>query len=271
MLAALSKGVVGAPFLAWEGAHYDDKQAVKQTLRALSNQAAKELPEEFETKLVGTVTIPEIVRLDQEAYCAIGHETFCAEGTSKAAGKVFGRGLNTMVLFSGELESMSPFAEYGLPTNGSADPAELLLDLYLEGFADAKGNHVDQPARLLGQLKGDFAFMLYDASVQYLLVCRNGVNSKLYWGLNDTDTSMLLIASVKANLTEFPAGCAFESKLENGVVTNKMINIKRENPAKRAISAMAKVDSKNHLCGLIYKSQSGTDLVSYGLGQGGIH
>ena len=59
-------------------------------------------------------------------------------------------------------------------------------------------------------LQGDYSFMLYDASVQYLLVCRAGVNNKLYWGLDDMDNSMLLIASVKANLTEFPAGCAFE-------------------------------------------------------------
>ena len=66
---------------------------------------------------------------------AIGHETDVAEGVSKASGKVFGRGLNTMVLFSGALDSLEPFAEYGLPTDGSVDAAELLLDLYLEGFA----------------------------------------------------------------------------------------------------------------------------------------
>ena len=55
--------------------------------------------------------------------------------------------------------------------------------------------------------------MLYDASVQYLLVARNGDANKLYWGLDDTDNTMLLIASVKANLTEFPAGCAFEVRM----------------------------------------------------------
>lgn len=52
--------------------------------------------------------------------------------------------------------------------------------------------------------------MLYDASVQYLLVWRSGDANKLYWGLDNADSNMLLIASVKANLTEFPAGCAFE-------------------------------------------------------------
>ena len=108
-----------------------------------------------------------------------------------------------------------------------------------------------------------------------------------------------------------------QSKLDNGFVHSRMLNIERSNPAKRAISAMAKVDSKNHLCGkfataiyfvgvvlklskattlctasiynfaafyvsyqpvptasiagLIYKSASGTDLLSYGLGHGGIH
>jgi len=261
---------VGAPFLAWQGSSFSG-QAVKQTLRSLTSQAAKENPIEFEEKKVGTITVPEVVRLDEEAYVAIGHDTYVAEGVSKAAGKVFGRGLNTIVLFSGELSSMAPFGKYGLPTDGSADPAELLLDLYLEGFADARGNHVDQPARLLSQLEGDFSFVLYDASVQYLLVFRNGDANKLYWGLDDTENSMLLIASVKANLTEFPAGCAFESKLENGVVESRMINIKHDNPAKRAIRAMPRIDSKNHLCGLIYKSESGADLVAFGQGQGGIH
>lgn len=71
----------------------------------------------------------------KQAYVAIGHDTDVAEGVSKASGKVFGRGLNTMVLFSGALDSLEPFAEYGLPTDGSVDTAELLLDLYLEGFA----------------------------------------------------------------------------------------------------------------------------------------
>lgn len=40
-----------------------------------------------------------------------------------------------------------------------------------------------------------------------------------------------------------------QSKLDNGVVESRMINIQRDNPAKRAISAMARMDSKNHLCG----------------------
>lgn len=75
----------------------------------------------------------------------IGHETDVAEGVSKASGKVFGRGLNTMVLFSGALDSLEPFAEYGLPTDGSVDPAELLLDLYLEGFAVRASRLLSQP------------------------------------------------------------------------------------------------------------------------------
>lgn len=40
-----------------------------------------------------------------------------------------------------------------------------------------------------------------------------------------------------------------QSKLKNGVVQSRMFNIKRDNPAKRAIHAMARIDSKNHLCG----------------------
>ena len=79
--------------------------------------------------------------------------------------QIFGRGLNTIVLVSGAVSNLDVFAEYGLPTDGSADVAELLLDLYLDGF-HAKDGHADQPARLLSQLKGNFSFILYDASVQ---------------------------------------------------------------------------------------------------------
>jgi len=45
---------------------------------------------------------------------------------------------------------------------------------------------------------------------QYLLVYRSAVADKLFWGLDDKDNTMLKLATVKANLTEFPAGCAFE-------------------------------------------------------------
>ena len=45
---------------------------------------------------------------------------------------------------------------------------------------------------------------------QYLLVYRSAVADKLFWGLDDKDNTMLKLATVKANLTEFPAGCVFE-------------------------------------------------------------
>ena len=45
---------------------------------------------------------------------------------------------------------------------------------------------------------------------QYLLVYRSAVSDKLFWGLDDKDNTMLKLATVKANLTEFPAGCVFE-------------------------------------------------------------
>ena len=115
---------------------------------------------------------------------------------------------------------------------------------------------------------------------------RSAKADKLFWGLDDKDNTMLKLATVKANLTEFPAGCAFEvsallcpvdvlpcqlpkvvcapnrrgrygicrlvcvvnaayvcaqSKLDNTEVVNRMLNIKPENAAKRAIMAMAKV------------------------------
>jgi len=268
MLAVLSASVVGAPFLAARGSAYFSDQAVKHEVRDLLLQAAKEDATEFAERTVGTVTIPEIVRLDEEAYVAIGHNTDVAEGVSSAPNKVFGRGLNTIVLVSGAVSNLDVFAEYGLPVDGSADVAELLLDLYLDGFHVSKDSHVDQPARLLSQLKGNFSFILYDASVQYLLVHRSAVADKLFWGLDDKDNTMLKLATVKANLTEFPAGCAFESKLNNGTVVNRMLNIKPENAAKRAIMAMAKVNSGTNICGMIQKSASQTSLFNEGANSG---
>jgi hypothetical protein len=133
--------LVAAPFLAANGAVYSDGK-VKNELRDLLHQAAKEDATEFAVRQVGTVTVPEVVRLDEEAYVAIGHQTDVAEGVSSAPNKVFGRGLNTIVLVSGAVTNLDVFGEYGLPVDGSADVAELLLDLYLDGF-HAKGTHAD--------------------------------------------------------------------------------------------------------------------------------
>ena len=57
--------MVAAPFLAANGAVYSDGK-VKKELRDLLHQAAKEDADEFATRQFGTVTIPEVVRLDEE-------------------------------------------------------------------------------------------------------------------------------------------------------------------------------------------------------------
>ena len=60
--------MVAAPFLAANGAVYSDGK-VKNELRDLLHQAAKEDATEFAVRQVGTVTVPEVVRLDEEVRC----------------------------------------------------------------------------------------------------------------------------------------------------------------------------------------------------------
>ena len=40
-----------------------------------------------------------------------------------------------------------------------------------------------------------------------------------------------------------------------------MFNFERDSPSKRGVDTVRRIDSKGHLCGLMFKSQSGHDLV----------
>ena len=71
----------------------------------------------------------------------------------------------------------------GLPEQSLDEgPAHMLLALYVHGFADKYGDGSDQPATLIGSLAGDYAFILYDATNNYLLAARSvGGHCPMYW------------------------------------------------------------------------------------------
>ena len=52
--------------------------------------------------------------------------------------------------------------------------------------------------------------------------------------------------------------------MENGEADgwSRMLNVSRHSPAARVVSSVPKVNSRGALCGMIYKSQSGRDLMT---------
>jgi hypothetical protein len=109
--------------------------------------------------------------------------------------------------------------------------------------------------------------LLYDAGMGYLLVVRSASGKvPLYWGLDEGPGTSLVISSAKfAHLSDFPPGCAYESQaLEGSTGSCRMLNICRHTPAARRVDTISQVDSHGHLCGLMFKSKSGRDLVADG-------
>jgi len=48
---------------------------------------------------------------------------------------------------------------------------------------------------------------------------------------------------------------------EEGEGDSRMFNFERDSPSQRGVDTVRRVDSKGHLCGLMFKSRSGADLV----------
>ncbi|CAL8470134.1 g9676 [Coccomyxa elongata] len=141
------------------------------------------------------------------------------------------------------------------------DPARLLLHLYLQGYKDQYGDPSDQPSTLLNSMEGDFNFILHDSNSRYTLVARKGA-APLFWGVDDGNGDNVIISTMPAYLSSFPAGCAFESQVnEEGEGDSRMFNFERDTPSQRGVDTIRRIDSKGHLCGLMFKSRSGHDLV----------
>ncbi|KAK9915642.1 hypothetical protein WJX75_002060 [Coccomyxa subellipsoidea] len=129
------------------------------------------------------------------------------------------------------------------------------------GYKDQYGDPSDQPSTLLNCMEGDFNFILYDSNSRYVLVARRGA-APLFWGVDDGNGDNVIISTMPAYLSSFPAGCAFESQVnDEGEGDSRMFNFERDSPSKRGVDTVRRIDSKGHLCGLMFKSQSGHDLV----------
>ena len=48
---------------------------------------------------------------------------------------------------------------------------------------------------------------------------------------------------------------------DEGEGDSRMFNFERDSPSQRGVDTVRRIDSKGHLCGLMFKSVSGHDLV----------
>ncbi|KAK3266064.1 hypothetical protein CYMTET_25289 [Cymbomonas tetramitiformis] len=157
--------------------------------------------------------------------------------------------------------------------------ADLISELYMKGFTDKYGDATDQPATLLANLDGDFAFVLYDAASDYLLSTRSSSGAvPLYWSIAADDGSLLfsseqsamptLSRTASGHPTEFPCGCFFENtgtghkQYEHG----ELFSFRRQMPSTRPIKPLTRVDSRGQCCGLEFRTMSGHDLAAMVVG-----
>jgi len=245
------------------------KQAVSAPLLNPRSGDAQLTPHQLKQTIDEAMTAagtlpPKRIWLSEAAYCAYDPgKTVLSKGSAG----------NVWAVVSGCIarECMADLRElYGLPPMPEAEPcaaesARLLLELYEEGFADADGDYSDQPATVLGVLEGTMSFALYDEEMQYLLVhrCPGTSSTPLYWGPDAAGQVLLLSTQAAGHLSAFPPGCAFESRLDDGQTDgwNRLLNVTRHSPAARAVNTVPKVNSRGALCGMMFKSVSGRDLV----------
>mmetsp|Transcript_43032 Transcript_43032/g.80652 ORF Transcript_43032/g.80652 Transcript_43032/m.80652 type:complete len:309 (-) Transcript_43032:280-1206(-) len=163
---------------------------------------------------------------------------------------------------------------YGLPEAPKKSPAENLLDLYCRDFSDAYGDTSDQPNTCLSVLEGDWCFVLFDAASQYLLVGQSvSPAHALHWGtakedgalLFSTEPSLLptMCSSANGGPIVFPRGCYFENDgfLNPTYECGTIFSLNRPKVC-RPVNAMPRVNSRNMVCGISFRSMSNTDLCT---------
>eukprot|EP00232_Nephroselmis_pyriformis_P002228 CAMPEP_0182913546 /NCGR_PEP_ID=MMETSP0034_2-20130328/38098_1 /TAXON_ID=156128 /ORGANISM="Nephroselmis pyriformis, Strain CCMP717" /LENGTH=263 /DNA_ID=CAMNT_0025050273 /DNA_START=53 /DNA_END=844 /DNA_ORIENTATION=- len=145
--------------------------------------------------------------------------------------------------------------------------ADLILSLYMNGFCDQYGDQTDQPATCFGSLHGSFSFVLFDSSVDYLVAARSfDAVTPFVWGVGhehaDAKGLPIVLSSdgegvreVCGSAADFPAGCFFQSN-DGDESLQTFIR-----PVRRGVQPVPKMGSKGHLCGLMYKTESGADLA----------
>lgn len=181
--------------------------------------------------------------------------------------------LPAVVVCSGKMTNAKEVrALYGLPDSPTATASQTLLDLYCKDFGDLYGDITDQPATCLSCLEGDWSFVLFDATDQYLLVGESNIPKyALHWGTAKEDGALLfstepellppMCSSKNGGPTKFPPGCYFENDgfLNPTYESGTIFSFNRPK-AKRPVRAMPRVDSRNHVCGISFRTASNTDL-----------
>jgi asparagine synthetase B (glutamine-hydrolysing) len=166
-----------------------------------------------------------------------------------------------------ELYDLLPPGEDPLDFSATSESAELLMGAYLRGFVDAYGDCSAQPATYLDALQGDWSMVLYDASMEYLLVARDpGARAPLCWGTAAETGALLFASDIRllqsecgpgaAAASEFPAGCFFES-METDEYGRVRSYVRRGKPMR----AVGRVDSSGQLCGTMFRVASGDGLA----------
>ncbi|GAQ88597.1 hypothetical protein KFL_004430020 [Klebsormidium nitens] len=166
-----------------------------------------------------------------------------------------------------ELYDLLPPGEDPLDFSATSESAELLMAMYLRGFVDAYGDCSAQPATCLDALQGDWAMVLYDASMEYLLVARDpGARAPLCWGTASETGALLFASDIRllknecgpgaAAASEFPAGCFFES-METDEYGHVRSYVRRGKPMR----AIGRVDSHGQLCGTMFRVASGDGIA----------
>eukprot|EP00850_Spirogloea_muscicola_P001643 SM000006S19408 [mRNA] locus=s6:500079:502252:- [translate_table: standard] len=141
--------------------------------------------------------------------------------------------------------------------------AQLLLALYCKGFVDAYGDQSAQPQTCLDAIRGQYSFILYDASCNYVLAARSA-GAPLFWGCSPMGalllSSNLRILSEECTsgpgaASEFPAGSYFEgdSTSEDGHVKSY---VKHGQPMK----GVNRINSHGQLCGTLFRASSTGDM-----------
>ncbi|GLI67982.1 hypothetical protein VaNZ11_012193 [Volvox africanus] len=158
--------------------------------------------------------------------------------------------------------------------------AHWLLDFY-STFGKPTGDSTAAHAlECMGQIKGSFAFVIYDSVHHRVLAARDPEGSQpLYWGC--TDAGQLLFGSVADDLegcnptaAPFPAGTLFASERHTvayspgdygwvivdddypGLIMSFMKAAKEGDGGFRNVKAIPRVTSKGVVCGAVYKVAS---------------
>ncbi|GFR48841.1 hypothetical protein Agub_g10794 [Astrephomene gubernaculifera] len=162
--------------------------------------------------------------------------------------------------------------------------AHWLLDFYSTFGKPSSSNTTDRALECMAQIKGSFAFVIYDSVQHRVLAARDPEGSQpLFWGC--TDSGQLMFGSLAEDLqgcnptaAPFPAGTLFASERHTvayspgdygwvivdddfpGLIMSFVKAAKQGEPGWRGVKAIPRVTSKGVVCGAVYKVASAQDM-----------